>query len=99
VSGLTALDAQFADGNVPLGVVLGTIGALTTVRAALPQPQDQHAIAARTRETPRSADAFTAMLLGVVAVHGRLTTLVDPNRSPLTLDEPVPDLPMTGLGR
>jgi hypothetical protein len=99
VSGLTALDAEFADGNVPLGALLGTIGALTTVRSALPQPQDRHAVAAQTREAPRAPDAFTAMMLGVVAVHGRLTALVDPTRSPGTTDEPALDLPMTGLGR
>jgi hypothetical protein len=45
------------------------------------------------------ADPFTAMLLGVVAVHGRLTTLVDRDRSTRALDEPAVELPMTGLGR
>jgi len=99
MSGLTALDAQFAEGNVPLAVLLGAIGATAIVRAVLPEPVGEHAIAARTREEPRIADAFSAMLLGVVALHERLTTLIDPDRPQRATDETPPTLPMTGLGR
>ena len=39
MSAVAGLDPQFADGNVTLGVLLGAIGALTTVpRAASPSP-------------------------------------------------------------
>jgi hypothetical protein len=77
VSALTGLDAQFADGNVTLGVVLGAIGALTTVRALLPDP-DASATRAREKvESPDSVEPFVALLLGAIALHDRLTTLVD----------------------
>ena len=99
MSGLTALDAQFAEGNVPLAVLLGTIGVTATVRAVLPEPNEGHAIAARTREEARTADAFSAMLLGVVALHERLTTLIDPDRPERATEAVPPALPMTGLGR
>jgi len=99
MSGLTALDAKFAEGNVPLAVLLGTLGATATVRAALPEPEVDHAIAARTREEPRTADAFRAMLLGVIALHERLTTLIDPDRRERAAEAAPSALPMTGLGR
>jgi hypothetical protein len=99
MSGLTALDAQFAEGNVPLAVLLGTIDATATVRAVLPDPEEEDAIAARTREEPRTADAFSAMLLGVIALHERLTTLIDPDRPERATEAVLPALPMTGLGR
>jgi hypothetical protein len=77
VSALTGLDAQFADGNVTLGVVLGAIGALTTVRALLPDPEAVASLARENVETPDSVEPFAALLLGAIALHDCLTTLVD----------------------
>ena len=42
---LTALDAQFSHGNVPLGVMLGAISALSTVRKVLPDISEPGAAA------------------------------------------------------
>ena len=76
MNALTGLDGQFADGNVTLGVLLGAISALTTVRALLPDP-DAFATPAREKvEPPDSVPPFVALLLGAIALHDRLTTLV-----------------------
>ena len=38
MSALTGLVTHFTDGNVTLGVLLGAISALSTLRALLPEP-------------------------------------------------------------
>jgi len=84
VTELTALDAQFSHGNVPLGVMLGAISALSTVRRVLPDMNEAGAAAPRS-ETD-AVEPFVGLLLGVVAMHDRLTTIVD--RAPAAPDEP-----------
>ena len=103
MSALTGLDAQFADGNVTLGVLLGAIGALTTVRTLLPDP-DAYAIPARDQvEPPDSVESFVALLLGAIALHDRLTTLVDARpvavRSAPAIAERETTVPRDGLLR
>jgi hypothetical protein len=103
MSGLTALDAHFADGNVPLGVVLGAIGALSAVRRVLPNLADIAEERSCDDPPSSSVEPFVAMLLGVVALHDRLTTLVDGNPH-LASDDPrhrevVPAHSLTGLAR
>ena len=77
MSGLTALDAHFADGNVPLGVMLGAISALDSVRKLLPDVNDAGTAPSYDDCPSTSVEPFIALLLGVVAAHERLTTLVD----------------------
>ncbi|HYL52927.1 MAG TPA: hypothetical protein VEZ15_13215 [Acidimicrobiia bacterium] len=88
---LTALDAQFSHGNVPLGVMLGAISALSTVRRVLPDATEPAPAAPRS-ETD-AVEPFVALLLGVVAMHDRLTTLVD--RAPAAPYEPTESEPLT----
>jgi hypothetical protein len=96
VTRLTGLDAQFADGNVMLGVLLGALGACTEVRALLPEPLD----AADTRATPSTVDTFVALLLGAVALHERLTRLVDAtSTTTVGSDESAALSQLTGLAR
>jgi hypothetical protein len=85
VSGLTALDAHFAEGHVPLGIVLGTIGALSLVTNALPDEtrnvlrDETETVEVRSSgiDESRPVDPFLALLLGAVAMHDRLIALVD----------------------
>jgi hypothetical protein len=82
---LRALDAHFAEGHVPLAIVLGTIGALSVVTGVLPAaarnpPLDEgEAAGIRTSDGDESApvEPFLALLLGAVATHDRLIALVD----------------------
>jgi hypothetical protein len=92
---LRALDAHFAEGHVPLGIVLGTIGALSVVTDVLPDAarspllDDGNAAGVRASDAnvpgvrasdanvPAPVDPFLALLLGAVATHHRLITLVD----------------------
>jgi hypothetical protein len=85
VSRLTALDAHFSEGHVPLGIVLGTIGALSLVTNVLPDeatnadPAEAEPVDARSSDgdEPRPVEPFLALLLGAVAMHDRLIALVD----------------------
>lgn len=88
---LTALDAQFSHGNVPLGVMLGAISALSAVRKVLPDIAEPGAAA--PRNGPDAVEPFVGLLLGVVAMHDRLTTLVD--RAPAAPYEPAESAALT----
>jgi hypothetical protein len=102
MSALTALDAQFTDGNVPLGVMVGAIGALSTVRRLLPVATEPRGSERHSPEID-SVEAFLALLLGVIAMHDRLAGLVD-RSDDATFDEAsereiVTAPSLTGLGR
>jgi hypothetical protein len=96
VTRLTRLDAEFADGNVVLGVLLGVLGACSTIRVVLPEPVDADA----NVEDASAVDPFVALLLGVVAVHERLATLVDSDAAePVAGEESVTLMRLVGLTR
>jgi hypothetical protein len=103
MSRVTTLDAQFADGNVPLGVLLGAIGALSAVRALLPHPTDSSAARLCQGTEPESIEPFVELLLGVVALHDRLTNIVDgtrDSRPEAPRDREAPNAPsLVGLAR
>jgi hypothetical protein len=93
---LTWLDGEFANGNVVLGVLLGTLGACSTIRAVLPDADDTDPVV----EATSSVDRFVALLLGVVAVHERLTTLADTGGAePVGRDETNTLMRLVGLTR
>jgi hypothetical protein len=85
VSGLTSLEARFADGHVPLGIVLGTIGAVSLIknllpdeaRKAFPDETDHADMRASGSDESRPIEPFLALLVGAVATHDRLIALVD----------------------
>jgi hypothetical protein len=93
---LTWLDGEFADGNVVLGVLLGTLGACSSIRAVLPDADDTDSVV----EATSSVDPFVALLLGVVAVHERLTTLAGTGGAePVGRDETNTLMRLVGLTR
>jgi hypothetical protein len=77
VTGLTALETQFADGHVPLGLILGAIGALSAVKNCFPDATSASHVSSSDAEQPLPIEVFVALLLGVVAMHERLTMLVE----------------------
>jgi hypothetical protein len=84
VKTLGALEAGFADDHVPLALVLGTLGALSTVRRVLPEKPAGGASPSSTVSVERSdgsgspPEQFTALLLGVIAMHERLLAMLGP---------------------
>jgi hypothetical protein len=98
VTNLTALDTRFSEGNVLLGALLGALAALSTVRSVLPEASD-----VTRSETPStgSIDTAVAFALGVVAMHERLTTLVNPRGADAPGDEDaiLPAASVMGLSR
>jgi hypothetical protein len=96
---LTWLDGEFADGNVVLGVLLGTLGACSSIRAVLPDADDTDDTDSVV-EAKSSVDPFVALLLGVVAVHERLTTLAGTGGAePVGRDETNTLMRLVGLTR
>jgi hypothetical protein len=87
LSGLTDLDPSFADGNVAFGVLLGALGAGTTVRACLPAPASERVAVDPPPDAP--VDPFLALLLGTVVMHERLTSIVGP-KAPVAPPAPAP---------
>ncbi len=80
--GPTALNADFADGNVPLGLMVGAIGALSVVERLLPDATETRQAHLDDVIESSSMEPFVALLLGVVATHSRLTQLVDRSYDP-----------------
>jgi hypothetical protein len=77
VTGLTALETHFADGHVPLGLVLGAIGALSAIKDCFPDATSVSHVPSSDAAQPVPVEVFVALLLGVVAMHERLTVLVE----------------------
>ena len=103
MSGLRILVTRFTDGNVTLGVLLGAISALSTLRVLLPAPTLTEDARPDDNDAQTSIEPFVALLLGAVAMHDALMTIVadsrDPGEAHPDHDEPVIPLPLIGLGR
>jgi hypothetical protein len=103
VSVLRSLVTRFTDGNVTLGVLLGAISALSTVRVLLPEPAATMEARRDDNDAQTSIEPFVALLLGAVAMHDALMTIVADSRDPGDAHpdhgEAVIPLPLIGLGR
>jgi hypothetical protein len=86
---LAALDAHFVERNVPLQVLAGAIGVLTTVRATLPAHAPPLAPAAEEEARSVPIDPFIALLLGVLVAHDRLSALVPADEADAPETRPV----------
>jgi hypothetical protein len=103
VSGPRSLVTRFTDGNVTLGVLLGAFSALSTLRVLLPEPAVAQEARCDDNDAQTSIEPFVALLLGAVAMHDALTTIVADSGGPGDArpehDEAVVPLPLIGLGR
>jgi hypothetical protein len=76
VKTLGALEARYTDDHVPLALILGAIGALSTVRRLLPdEPVPPAGPQSERADSRASPEAFMALLLGAVATYDRLLGL------------------------
>jgi hypothetical protein len=67
---LGAVELRYADEHVPLAMLLGAVGALSTLRRLLPAGPG-----AREPTTASAPDAFVLLLLGAIVTSDRLDRL------------------------